>query len=135
MEFHRGLVNHPVLELGDHGVGDGSQLFQYPFVVALGIELHDEVTALHPGIGGVAIGLQQQPYLRGIVGVLLVLDADIVNQTTDIVSILQVGFDTQITDHSNGKGLVRHAHLEKVGLGEVGTELGLNGMIFGEGGC
>ena len=129
------LVDHLVFKLGHDGVGDGGQLFHHPLIAALGIEFHDEVTTLHPDVGGIAIGLQQQTYFLGEVGGLGILNADIVDQTAHIVGLFQIGFDVEVATHANGEGLVHDAQLEEIGFGKVGTELGLEVVLAGEGGC
>ena len=60
------------------------------------------------------------------------MNTDIVNQAADVVRLFEVGLDTQITDQADGEGFVGDTHLEEIGLGEVGTELGFDGVFFGE---
>ena len=129
------LVNHLVFVLCNDGVGNSGQLFHHLLIAALSIELHNEVAALHPDVGGIGIGLQQQPHFRGMVSGLIVLNADVIYESTDVVGVLRVGFDVKVATHADGEGLVHDAQLEEVGFGKVGTELGFKGMFFREGGC
>ena len=99
------------------------------------IKFHDEVATLHPGIGGVAISFQQQPHLCRIIGGLVVANTDIIDQSTDVVGVVEVGFDVEVATQTNGEWLVHDTHLEEIHLGEVGTELGFDGLVFREGWC
>ena len=46
------------------------------------------------------------------------------------MGILEVRLDVDVTAQTNGEWLVHDTQLVEVGLGEVGTELGLEGLVF-----
>ena len=133
MEFHHwqqsfdgGLVDDLVVELSDDGVGEGGELADQPLIAARRVELQDEVTALHAGVGGVRIGLQQDADIAWSVGFPTVLHIDIVQAPADVMGVFHVRTDFQTAVGADGEGLLNETHLVEVGLGEVAADSALD---------
>ena len=135
MDFHHwqqgldgGLVDDLVLELSGDGVGEGGELAEQPLVAARRVELQDEVAALHAGVGGVGIGLQEDADIAWGVGFPTVLHIDIVQAPADVMGVFHVGTDLQTAVGADGEGIVHQSHLVEVGLGEVAADGALDLM-------
>ena len=135
MDFHHwqqgldgGLVDDLVLELSGDGVGEGGELTKHPLVSARRVELQDEVAALHAGVGGVGIGLQEDADIAWSVGFPTVLHIDIVQTPADIMGVFHVGTNLQTAVGADGEGLLNETHLVEVGLGEVAADGALDLM-------
>ena len=135
MDFHHwqqgldgGLVDDLVLELSGDGVGEGGELTEQPLVAARRVELQDEVAALHAGVGGVGIGLQEDADIAWGVGLLPIFHIDIVQAPADVMGVFHVGTDLQTAVGADGEGIVHQTHLVEVGLGEVAADGALDLM-------
>ena len=129
MEFHyrqQGLdgrlVDDFFMILSHHRVGEDAGLVDQLLVAACGIEFEDEVATLHPGVGRIGIGLQQDTDVAWGVGLAAILHVDVVQPSADVVGRFHVGTDLEAAVHADGEGTPHEPHLEEVGLGEVAAD-------------
>ena len=90
-------------------------------IVAAAVEFYDEVATLCPYVGGVGRSAQKQSDTVGVVGVVLVLDEDVAEQSADLVGLVEVGVDIERTAEADGKRIADQSHPIEVGLGNVST--------------
>ena len=78
-----GLVDDALVELTGDGIAEYREAPQEAFVVAAGVGLDDEVTALCAEIGGVGTCLDEQPDVTGTVGLAGVAQRQVVDESAD----------------------------------------------------
>ena len=97
-------------------------MFQKPFVSAAAVKFHNQVAALCPQVGGVRGGVQQNTDVIRTIAFLLVLDEQVAEITVDMMGLLHVGGDVEMSAESDGESVIDESQLQKIGTGNVGTD-------------
>ena len=113
------LVDDAVVELLGDGIAEHTDAFHQPFVVTAGVQLHDEVAALCPEVGGVRTGLHQQSDVARTVDVARVADGQVVKQSAHHVVQFHVAVQVDVSAESDGQRVLRQPHVVEVHLADV----------------
>ena len=124
------LVYHLIVILGHQRVGKDGYLAEQGLVAAAGVELDDEVAALYACQRGVAVGAQQQADVLGVVGGFLVAYVEAVEQSFQLVALLEVAADGDLAPHADGERLIRELQTVEVGMVQVGQDGGLQMQVL-----
>ena len=132
MQLHRrqqsaqgGLVDDLLVVLGISTIGEHGDLLQQVFIITTGIELDDKVATLGAHQCSISRGIDVQSDELGVEGFDGVANADVADESADVMRQLHIGSNVDMSTKSDGQGLLDELHLIDVDVVDISSNRGV----------
>ena len=119
------LVDDFLVVLGISTIGEHANLLQQVFIITAGIKLDDEVATLGAYQCSISRGIDVQSDKLGVEGFDGVANADVADESADVMRQLHIGSDVDMATKSDGQGLLDELHLIDIDVVNISSNRGV----------